>query len=187
MYSSLHLSLSPPLSLHPSLFSSEEQLSEGKGRLQLCSRESRRADPTAWPGEKCPHFRGCCIQVLTDWTCEDVSLLNRCLYFSVFVLQTVQVLGEEEDGWWRGQVGDKLGLFHSNFVEIITKETTPPAAPESCSAAPPPNYTNGALHLPTDRPGMAIIMISVRGGVSNISLHCHHTLSLHHFTSFFYY
>ena len=32
----------------------------------------------------------------------------------------VHVLGEEEPGWWRGQVGGKTGVFPSNFVEIIT-------------------------------------------------------------------
>ncbi|XP_068698264.1 uncharacterized protein [Montipora foliosa] len=32
----------------------------------------------------------------------------------------VHVLGEEEQGWWRGQLGGKRGVFPSNFVEIIT-------------------------------------------------------------------
>lgn len=59
--------------------------------------------------------------------------------------QSVDVLGEEEDGWWRGQVGDRTGLFPSNFVEIITEETTPspstkdpPPAPHDMSDGGPP-------------------------------------------------
>ncbi|XP_068755634.1 uncharacterized protein [Montipora capricornis] len=32
----------------------------------------------------------------------------------------VHVLGEDEQGWWRGQLGGKRGVFPSNFVEIIT-------------------------------------------------------------------
>lgn len=51
--------------------------------------------------------------------------------------QSVEILGEEEDGWWRGQVGDRVGLFPSNFVEVLPEETSPlretpaPAAPPS--------------------------------------------------------
>ena len=37
----------------------------------------------------------------------------------------VHVLGEEEDGWWRGKLGDKVGLFPSNFVEVINEEAPP--------------------------------------------------------------
>lgn len=31
----------------------------------------------------------------------------------------VDVLGEVEPGWWEGQLGNKIGEFPSNFVEII--------------------------------------------------------------------
>ena len=31
----------------------------------------------------------------------------------------IDVLGEEEPGWWKGQQGNKIGVFPSNFVELI--------------------------------------------------------------------
>ena len=31
----------------------------------------------------------------------------------------VDILSEEEPGWWKGQLGNKIGVFPSNFVEII--------------------------------------------------------------------
>ena len=31
----------------------------------------------------------------------------------------VDVLGQPFPGWWEGQLGDKIGVFPSNFVEII--------------------------------------------------------------------
>lgn len=31
----------------------------------------------------------------------------------------IDVLGEEEPGWWKGQQGNKIGVFPSNFVEFI--------------------------------------------------------------------
>lgn len=33
----------------------------------------------------------------------------------------VDILGEEEPGWWKGQLGDRIGVFPSNFVEIMDK------------------------------------------------------------------
>ena len=33
--------------------------------------------------------------------------------------QVVEVLAEEEEGWWRGKLGGKEGVFPSNFVEIL--------------------------------------------------------------------
>lgn len=32
----------------------------------------------------------------------------------------IDIIGEEETGWWRGQLANKTGVFPSNFVEIIT-------------------------------------------------------------------
>ncbi len=31
----------------------------------------------------------------------------------------VEYLGEVEDGWWRGKVGTAVGVFPSNFVEMV--------------------------------------------------------------------
>ena len=35
------------------------------------------------------------------------------------------VLNVVEEGWWRGKVGQKEGVFPSNFVEEITEESEP--------------------------------------------------------------
>ena len=57
-------------------------------------------------------------------------------------VQFVDVLDEEEDGWWKGKVGDSVGLFPSNFVELINEEALPsdsahPAASLDISDGPP--------------------------------------------------
>ena len=31
--------------------------------------------------ERCPHFRGCCVQASVELGPEDVSLLERCPHF----------------------------------------------------------------------------------------------------------
>ena len=31
--------------------------------------------------ERCPHFRGCCVQSAMELGTEDVSLLKRCPHF----------------------------------------------------------------------------------------------------------
>ena len=37
-------------------------------------------------------------------------------------MQIVEVLEEVEEGWWKGSVGGKTGVFPSNFVEILEEE-----------------------------------------------------------------
>ena len=57
--------------------------------------------------------------------------------------QIVEVLAEEEEGWWRGKMGGKEGVFPSNFVEIIEEGVEPsqPAAPAVTSQPPPPQQS----------------------------------------------
>ena len=56
--------------------------------------------------------------------------------------QIVEVLEEEEEGWWRGRVGGKEGVFPSNFVEIVEEdESVKPAGPPATSQAPPPQQS----------------------------------------------
>ena len=54
--------------------------------------------------------------------------------------QIVEVLAEEEEGWWRGKMGGKEGVFPSNFVEII-EEATEPTKPAVTSQPPPPQQS----------------------------------------------
>ena len=46
--------------------------------------------------------------------------------------QVVEVLNEEEEGWWRGSIGGREGVFPSNFVDPINEveeEPLPPVPP----------------------------------------------------------
>ena len=38
---------------------------------------------------------------------------------------TVEIIDEEEEGWFRGRLNGKEGVFPSNFVEELPPETTP--------------------------------------------------------------
>ena len=37
-------------------------------------------------------------------------------------LQVVEILEEVEEGWWKGSISGKVGVFPSNFVEIVEEE-----------------------------------------------------------------
>ena len=52
----------------------------------------------------------------------------------------MEVLEEEEEGWWRGRIGNFEGVFPSNFVEEITEEEPPKSQPAQLPAPdlPPP-------------------------------------------------
>ena len=34
----------------------------------------------------------------------------------------IEVICEVEDGWWRGKLNGKTGLFSSNFVELVDEK-----------------------------------------------------------------
>lgn len=56
--------------------------------------------------------------------------------------QIVEVIDEEEEGWWRGAVNGRQGVFPSNFVEpILEDESTGqrPQQQQAESVAPGPN------------------------------------------------
>ena len=36
--------------------------------------------------------------------------------------QTIDLLGEAEDGWWRGSVGGRVGMFPSDLVEMVSED-----------------------------------------------------------------
>lgn len=52
-------------------------------------------------------------KVTFDYEAQDADELTLKLD------DIVDILGEEEPGWWKGQLGDRIGVFPSNFVEII--------------------------------------------------------------------
>ena len=46
----------------------------------------------------------------------------------------VKVLDQEEEGWWKGELKGKIGVFPSNFVELIHG---PPPGPVESPPEPP--------------------------------------------------
>ena len=49
---------------------------------------------------------------------------------------TVEILGEEEEGWWRGKLDGKEGVFPSNFVQLIEETEERDTSPAFSSIAP---------------------------------------------------
>lgn len=70
----------------------------------------------------------------------------------------VIVLEVVEEGWWKGRIGQKEGVFPSNFVEEITEEATtsepPPSSSHGDKPAPAP-HSETVDHTPA--PSMLII------------------------------
>ena len=58
----------------------------------------------------------------------------------------VKVLDQEEEGWWKGELKGKIGVFPSNFVELV--KGPPPGAAD---AQPEPEQPKE----PPKEPGIA--------------------------------
>ena len=54
----------------------------------------------------------------------------------------VIILDVVEDGWWKGRVGNKEGVFPSNFVEEIIPEVNEPTLPPAAIPSEQPSSTN---------------------------------------------
>ena len=65
------------------------------------------------------------------------------------------VLEIVEEGWWRGRIGQKEGVFPSNFVEEITEEEPPPPSSSHNDKPAPAPQSETVDHTPT--PSMLII------------------------------
>lgn len=68
---------------------------------------------------------------------KDVSRIRQCrVVFSynqdhedelnLNVGEVINIIGEEEEGWWRGLLNGKEGVFPSNFVEEIVSQPPHP-------------------------------------------------------------
>ncbi|CAG9818225.1 unnamed protein product, partial [Phaedon cochleariae] len=77
---------------------------------------------------------------------KDVSRIRQCrVVFSynqnhedelnLNVGDIIDILGEEEEGWWRGTLGEKKGVFPSNFVEEILWQPHPPSRDDFVNVA----------------------------------------------------
>lgn len=73
---------------------------------------------------------------------KDVSRIRQCrVIFSyspvhedelkLNVDEIINVVGEEEEGWWRGTLNGNEGVFPSNFVEEIIQPPKPSSREES--------------------------------------------------------
>ena len=51
-----------------------------------------------------------------------LSFLPSLLPFPIPPLQNVEIIAEEEEGWWKGKVGHKEGVFPSNFVQVLNSQ-----------------------------------------------------------------
>ena len=69
-------------------------------------------------------------RVTYDYTAENDDELN------LTEGDMVKVLDQEEEGWWRGELKGKIGVFPSNFVEIV--KGPPPGAAEPQPEPEPP-------------------------------------------------
>ena len=49
----------------------------------------------------------------------------------------MEVVEEEEEGWWRGRMDGKEGLFPSNFVEILENGTKHAPRGSEITTSPP--------------------------------------------------
>lgn len=59
----------------------------------------------------------------------------------------INVIGEEEEGWWRGTLNNKEGVFPSNFVEEVNHPPPKPTIREDLNTyteidSKPPKLTN---------------------------------------------
>lgn len=64
----------------------------------------------------------------------------------------MELLEEEEEGWWKGRIGGSQGVFPSNFVEEILEEAQPvhqqQQPPPPAQQHPPPAHHPTAHHPP---------------------------------------
>ncbi len=74
----------------------------------------------------------------------------------------VKVLDQEEEGWWKGELNGKIGVFPSNFVELV-KGSHPGAASSTPEPQPEPE--------PPKEPGIAACSLISQALKFNFVLH----------------
>eukprot|EP00117_Sycon_ciliatum_P018870 scpid17732/ scgid3621/ CD2-associated protein; Mesenchyme-to-epithelium transition protein with SH3 domains 1 len=68
--------------------------------------------------------------------------------------QTVEVLGEVEDGWWKGKIGSREGVFPENFVEKLSEQDNE-AHRKKISEPAKPDVPPATEKPPAMRPGLS--------------------------------
>lgn len=66
----------------------------------------------------------------------------------------IEILEEEDEGWWKGKLGEKVGMFPSNFAELIKDEPSfkPAALPEPLEPVLAPSATAADSGIKNNRP-----------------------------------
>ena len=67
-------------------------------------------------------LRGRKAEVIFSYAADNIDEL------SLELGQIVEVLEEEEEGWWRGILEGKEGVFPSNFVKLLEEDEPPKQA-----------------------------------------------------------
>ena len=73
------------------------------------------------------------IIIFNCFVCYIIYLYIYCFLYT----QVIEIIEEEEEGWWRGKMGSKQGVFPSNFVEEIFEEERKPGSQRASSPEPP--------------------------------------------------
>ena len=61
--------------------------------------------------------------------------------------EIVEVLSQEEEGWWKGSLNGKVGVFPANFVELEKGVVSIPKAQPAPPPIAPANEEHGELVL----------------------------------------
>lgn len=69
---------------------------------------------------------------------------NKADELTLAVGDVVEIFEEVEEGWWRGKLNGKVGVFPSNFVELI-ESTSPTSANRKSSTGPKPTALDGSI------------------------------------------
>ena len=66
-------------------------------------------------------------KVAFSYTAENEDELSLALG------DIVEILEDDEDGWWRGRIHEKEGMFPCNFVEPLVDKEEPTSLPDTNS------------------------------------------------------
>ncbi|GFG33913.1 hypothetical protein Cfor_07157, partial [Coptotermes formosanus] len=73
----------------------------------------------------------------------------------------IDVLSEVEEGWWKGRLGDKVGVFPSNFVEEVVDTRTAGTRKPRTSSREETSESDGELSTSVSSPDSSQVLDSV--------------------------
>ena len=72
----------------------------------------------------------------------------------------MEFLGEEEEGWYKGQLKGEIGVFPSNYVEELPLSSAPSSAPTTDGTQLP------SVSISVTQPDKLLVPISEGGGAA---------------------